>query len=117
MNDITTLNTTSYNTSYLPLITLTTSIPCPDSDRCDKTSGPVPPPRQSVPVISRFCPTLRWLYLVKIITHREDEDVVLPPPIVLHVPDMWIRDEDNLLLKTIINTIPLNDYNPTKDFF
>ena len=30
---------------------------------------------------------------------------------------MCNRDEDNILLKTIANTIPLNDYNPTKDSF
>jgi hypothetical protein len=43
--------------------------------------------------------------------------VVLAAPIVLNVPDMCSRDEDNILLKTIANTIPLNDYNPTKTSF
>jgi hypothetical protein len=30
---------------------------------------------------------------------------------------MWIRDEDNLLLQTIVNTMSLNDYNPKWDYF
>ena len=117
MNDITALHTTSYNTSYLPLPALATSIHCPASDRCDTTGVPVPPPRRSDPAISRFCPTLGWLHLVKSVTHRAAAHVALAAPIVLNVPDMWSRDEDNLLLQTIANTIPLNDYNPTKDSF
>ena len=43
--------------------------------------------------------------------------VSLGDPIVLNVPDMWIRDEDNLLMQTIANTIPLNDYTPKWDYF
>ena len=43
--------------------------------------------------------------------------VALDVSIVFDVPDMWNRDEENLLLQTIANTIPLNDYNPTKDSF
>ena len=54
------------------------------------------PLRRSAPVISRFCPTLKWLYLVNSVTHWAAEHVALPAPIVLKVPDMWIRDEDNL---------------------
>ena len=38
--------------------------------------------------------------------------VTLAVPIVLNVPDMWVRVEDNLLPQTIVPTIPLNDYNP-----
>ena len=117
MNDITDLHTTSYNTSYLPLPALTGSIRCPDSDRCDTTGVPVPPSRRSAPVISRFCPTLGWLHLVKGVTHRAAAHVALPVPFVLNVPDMWIRDEDNLLMQTIANTIPLNDYTPKWDYF
>ena len=73
MNDITVLHTTS----YLPLPTLTVSIPCPDSDRCDTTDVSVPPLRRSVPAISRFCPTLGWLHFVKNVTHRPVAHVAL----------------------------------------
>jgi hypothetical protein len=52
-----------------------------------------------------FCPTLGWLYLVKRVTHQAVPHVALVVPIVLNVPDMWIRDEDNLLLETIPNTV------------
>jgi hypothetical protein len=96
---------------------LVPSIPCPDSDRCDTTGVPVPPQRRSSPDISRFCPTLGWLHLVKNVTHRVNVHVALPVPIVLNVPDMWIRDEDNILLQTIANTISLNDYTPKWDYF
>ena len=50
----------------------------------------------------------------KSVTHRAAAHVSLTVPIVLNVPDMWIRDEDNLLIQTIANTIPLNDYNPIR---
>jgi hypothetical protein len=36
--------------------------------------------------------------------HRTDTYVTLPDPIVLYVPDIWIRDEDNPLMKTFVNT-------------
>ena len=101
MNDITALQTTSYNTSYLPLPDLATSIPCPASDRCDTTGVPVPPPTRSAPAVSRFCPTLGWWHLVKSVTHRAAVSVALAVPIVLNVPDMWSRAEDNLLEQTI----------------
>ncbi len=64
--------------------------------------------------MSRFCPTLGWLHLVKNVSHRATVDVTLPVPIVVNVPDMWSRDEDKKLLQTIVKTIPLNDYNPTR---
>ena len=71
------------------------------------------PSRRSAPDMSRFCPTLGWLHLVKNVSHRATVDVTLPEPIVVNVPDMWNRDEDKKLLQTIVKTIPLNDYNPT----
>ena len=97
MRDDKTTTDTTYNNN-IPLPALTPSIPCPDSDRCDTTVVPVSPPRRSATAIRRFCPTLGWLNLVKIVTHRADTDVALTDPIVLNVPDMWIRDVDNLLL-------------------
>ncbi len=64
------------------------------------------PPRRSVPVISRFCPTLGWLHLVKIVTHRADVHFALDVSIVLnHVHDMWIKTEDNILVQTISTVI------------
>ena len=115
--DNTVLHTTPYHTSYLPMSSLAHIIPCPTSDRCDTTGVSVTSSRRSVPVISRFCPTLGWLHLVKNVTHRAAAHVSLPVSTVLNVPDMWSRDEDNLLLQTIANTIPLNDYNPKWDYF
>ena len=47
------LTTQLYHISYLPLPVLLPSIPCPTSHRCDTTGVSVPPPRRSVPVISR----------------------------------------------------------------
>ena len=87
MNDITALHTTSYNQSYLPLPDLAASIPCPDSDLCDT--------RRSAPAITRFCPTLGWSHLVKSVPHRAAVHVALAASIVLNVPDMWSREEDN----------------------
>ena len=112
MDDEKTANTTTTYNNNIPLPSLTPSVSCPDSDRCDTTGVSVPPPRRSDPVISRFCPTLGWLHLVKSVTHRTVAHVALAAPIVLNVPNMWNRDEDNLLLQTMANTIPLNDYNP-----
>ena len=48
----------------------THTIPCPDSDRSDTTGVTVTPPTRSSPVINRFSPTLRWLYLVERFTRR-----------------------------------------------
>jgi hypothetical protein len=79
MNEIESLHTTSYNTSYLPVPALATSIPCPASDRCDTTGVPVDP------AISRFCPTLGCLNLVKSVTHRAAASVALAAPIALNV--------------------------------
>jgi hypothetical protein len=59
------------------------------------------PPSKSSPAVSSFCPTLGWLHLVKIVSHRSTVHVALPAPIVFNVPDMWIRAEDNLLVQTI----------------
>ncbi len=70
----------------------------------------VSPPRRSVPTISRFCPTLGWLHLVRSATHQVTALVTLPAPISLNLPDTWIRDEDNLLMQTIANTIRLNTF-------
>ena len=62
------------------------------------------PPSKSSPAVSSFCPTLGWLHLVKSVSHRSAAHVALAAPIVFNVPDMWSRDEDNLLLQTIANT-------------
>ena len=75
------------------------------------------PPRRSGPAISRFCPALGWLNLVKSVTHRAVVSVALAVPIVLNVPDMWNRLEDNLLEQTIANMIPLDAYHPTDSFW
>ena len=99
----------------IPLPASAPSIPCPDSDRRDTTGVHVHPPRRSSPAIDRFCPTLGWLHLVKSVTHRAAAHVAFAAPIVLNAPDMWSRDEDNHLLLTVANTIPLNDYNPKWD--
>ena len=109
--------TTTADHNNIPLPALATSIHCPDSDRCDTAGVHVPPLRRSAPAISRFCPTLGWLHLVKSVTHRAAAHVALAAPIVLNVPDMWSRDEDNLLLRTIASTISLNDYTPKWDYF
>ncbi len=73
------------------------------------------PPRRSSPAISRFCPTLGWLNLVKSVSHRAAAHVALAAPIVLY--DMWSRAEDNVLVQTISTKIRLNSYNPDLDVF
>ena len=102
-----TTTTGDHNNIPLPALTPSHSTPCPDSDRCDTAGVPVPQQRRSAPAISRFCPTLGWLHLVKRVTHRAAAHVALTAPIVFNVPDMWSRDDDNLLLQTIASTIPL----------
>ena len=99
--------TTTADHNNIPQPALAPSIPCPDSDRCDTTGVPVSPVRQSAPAISRFCPTLRMV-ASRPKCHTSGNCAC---PIV-NVPHMWIRDEDNLLLQTIDNTISLNDFSP-----
>jgi hypothetical protein len=99
----------------IPLPVLAPIIPFPDSDRCDTAGVHVHPPRRSSPAISRFCPTLGWLNLVKSVSHRAAAHVALAAPIVLY--DMWSRAEDNVLVQTISTKIRLNSYNPDLDVF
>ena len=55
--------------------------------------------------------------LVQSITHRAAASVALDAPVVLlTVPDMWSRAEDNLLVQTISTKIRLNTYNLTEMF-
>ncbi len=49
----------------IPSHVLAPIIPCPDSDRCDTLGVHVDPQRRWDPAISRYCPTLGWLHLVK----------------------------------------------------
>jgi hypothetical protein len=56
-DDMTFLHTTPYHISYLPMSSLTHSIPCPASDRCDTGDVSVPPPRRSAPVFVCFIAT------------------------------------------------------------
>jgi len=99
----------------IPLPVLTPIIPFPVSDRCDTAVVQVHPQRKSSPAVIRFCPTLGWLHLVKIVSHRVVVHVTSASPIVFNVPDMWNRDEDNLLVQTISTKIRLNSYNPDWD--
>jgi len=109
---ITSQDTTTAYPNNKPLPASAPSIPCSDSDRCHTGGVLLSPPRRSDPAISRFCPTLGWLHLVKNVNHRSAVNVALASDIVLNVPDMWSRDDDNLLLQTIANTIRLNTDNP-----
>ena len=51
------------------------------------------------------------------ITHRAAASVALDVPIVLTVPDMWSRAEDNILVQSISTKIRLNTYNSIWDGF
>jgi hypothetical protein len=83
--------------SYLPMSFLTHIIPCPLSDSCD-TTVTVPPLRRSVPVINRFCPVLGWWTVLQFLARRAVESNTFS------VPDrngLWIRVEDDLLVKVV----------------
>ena len=87
-------DTTTADHTHRPLPSFTPSIPCPDSDRCDTTGGPVPPSRRSVPVISRFHPVLGWRTILHLLARREAESITFS------LPDRnvsWARDEDDLV--------------------
>ena len=99
MNDITDLDTTSYNSTYLPLPDLAPSLHLPASDRCDMGDGPVPQSRRSVPVINRFSPALGWWTFLQLLERRADESIDFS------VPDrnaLWIRVEDGLLVQVVV---------------
>jgi hypothetical protein len=97
MRDDKTANTTADHT-HIPLPSLATSIPCPDSDRCDTAGVPVPPLRRSAPVISRFCPVLGWRTMLQLLSRRAAESNAFS------IPDrnaLWSRAEDDLLVQAV----------------
>ena len=91
-------DTTTTDHTHIPLPSLTPSIPCPDSDRCDTPDGPVPPSRRSAPAISRFHPVLGWWTILQLLACRSAESIVFS------VPDRnasWRRAEDDLLVQAV----------------
>ena len=85
-------------TDTIPLPSLSPSIPCPDSDRCDTGGVSVNPLKRSTPVINRFHPVLVWRTILQLLTCRSTESIAFS------VPDrnaLWSRSEDDLLVQVV----------------
>ncbi len=92
------LHTTPYHMSYLPMPSLTHSILCPASDRCDTAGVPVPPSRTSAPAISRFNPVLGWRTILQLLARRAAESIAFSVP---ERNALWSRAEDDLLVQAV----------------